>query len=50
MHGVENCRDKMIKHYLKSGDMSWEKVLSSLRNADYTNVANDLKNYLDSHN
>lgn len=47
---VEDCRDRMIKRYLKSGDISWEKVLSSLRNAGYTNVANDLKNYLDSHN
>jgi len=45
-HDVGECRDKMIKRYLKSGDVSWDKVLTSLRNADYTNVANNLESFL----
>ena len=45
---VNECRDRVIKQYLKKGDVSWQKVITSLRNADYTNVADELENYLKS--
>ena len=45
---VNECRDRVIKQYLKKGDVSWQKVINSLRNADYTNVADELENCLKS--
>lgn len=45
-----DCLCAMIREYLKSGNASWETVLSSLRSAKYINLAttieNDLRIYL----
>ena len=43
---VEDCRRAMIKEFLKSGNVTWEKVLGSLERAGYTNLATDLKKHL----
>ena len=34
-----DCKAAMIRHYLKRSDVSWEKVLSSMRKAGYNNLA-----------
>ena len=48
----EDCLCAMIREYLKSGNVSWETVLSSLRSANYINLAttieNDVRIYLPS--
>ena len=36
---IEACRLEMIQHYLEHGDVSWKRVVSSLRKAGYTNIA-----------
>jgi len=43
---VTECRLKMISEYLKSGDVSWEKVLDSLRKAKYENLASKIEERL----
>ena len=42
-HDVEDCRAEMIHLYLKSGDVSWENVLSALRMSNYTNLADEIE-------
>ena len=36
-----DCKAAMIRHYLKCSDVSWKKVLSSLRKAGYRNLAHE---------
>ena len=42
-YDVEDCRGAMIREYLKSGNVSWETVLSCLRSAGYKNLANEIE-------
>ena len=43
---VEKCRDAMIREFIKSGDVTWEKVLESLKLAGYRNLAIDIEKQL----
>ena len=43
---VEDCRRAMIREFLKSGNVTWEKVLESLERASYTNLATDIEKRL----
>ena len=43
---VPDCRAAMIREYLKSGNVSWQKVLEALRDAGYTNLANEVEESL----
>ena len=45
-YDVASCRADMIREYLKSGNVSWQKVLEALRDAGYTNLANDIEESL----
>jgi len=36
---VEECRTALITQYLKVGDISWSKVISSLEKSNFSNVA-----------
>ena len=40
---VRKCRDALIKEYLKNGEVSWARVLTSLRNAHYKNLADKIE-------
>jgi len=42
-YDVGDCKEAMIREYLKSGNVSWEVVLECLRNAGYRNPANDIE-------
>ena len=42
-YDVGDCRGAMIREYLKSGNISWETVLSCLRSAGYKNLADDIE-------
>ena len=42
-HKIEDCRIDMIREYLKSGDISWEKVLEALRKAGEEATANKIQ-------
>ena len=46
-YDVEACRAAMLVEFLKSGEKSWEKVLSSLRSAGYINLAIDIEKTLE---
>ena len=43
---VEDCRDAMINHFLKSGDVTWSKVVESLKKAGYDNLAKKIEDEL----
>jgi len=43
---VDDCCAKMIREYLQSGDVSWKHVIKSLKDANYSNLANDLEEEL----
>ena len=45
-YNVEKCRDAMIREFIKSGDVTWEKVLESLKLAGYRNLAIDIEKQL----
>jgi len=45
-YDVASCRDAMIREFMRSGQRSWEKVLSSLESAGYPNLASDIKKTL----
>jgi len=36
---VKDCRESMIREFLKIGEVSWHHVLKSLKDADFTNLA-----------
>ena len=42
-HDVEDCRAEMIRLYLKSGNVSWQNILSALRKSKYSNLADDIE-------
>ena len=42
-HMIEDCRIDMIREYLKSGDISWEKVLEALKKAGEEATANKIQ-------
>ena len=43
-HGrVEECRIALLKQYLEVGEVSWEKVISSLEKSDSSNIATVIK-------
>ncbi|XP_065893237.1 uncharacterized protein [Dysidea avara] len=43
---VEKCQDAMFREFIKSGDVTWEKVLESLKLAGYKNLAIDIEKQL----
>jgi len=43
---VPDCCAAMIREYLRSGDVSWQKVLEALRDAEYTNPADEIEEFL----
>jgi len=43
---VNECRESMIREYLKKGKVSWQHVLKSLKNANYTNLATKIHTHL----
>ena len=45
-HIIEDCRISMIHQYLKSGDVSWEKVLKALKKAGEKAAANKIQRLL----
>jgi len=45
-HDVEDCRAEMIRQYIKSGDVSWQNILSALRKSNYNNLANEIEKKL----
>ena len=42
-HRIEDCRIDMIREYLKSGNISWKKVLEALRKAGEKSTANKIQ-------
>ena len=44
---VDVCCAEMIREYLKSGDVSWQHVLKSLRYANCSNLASEMEKDLD---
>ena len=44
---VTACCAALIREYLKSGDVSWQHVLKSLRVANYKNLAIKIQKELD---
>jgi len=44
---VTDCCAAMIRKYLQSGDVSWQYVLESLRDANYRNLATKIQKELD---
>ena len=40
---VDGCRDDMIRQFMKSGDVTWMKVIESLQKAGYTNLAKSIQ-------
>ena len=40
---VEECRWALLTKYLKSGEVSWNKVINSLEKSHYSNVAKMIK-------
>ena len=46
-HGdVADCKAEMIRLFMKSGDISWQSVIASLRKAGYKNLADKIENSL----
>ena len=43
---VEDCRDAMINEFLKRGNLSWIKVVESLKKAGYDNLAKQIEDKL----
>ena len=43
-HGdVADCRIEMIRLFFRSGDVTWQSVLTALRKAGYKNLANEIE-------
>ena len=42
-HGGTDCHSAMVEEYLRSGDVSWKKVIESLKEIEYNQVAEDIK-------
>ena len=40
---VEDCRGALLSEYIKVGEVSWDKIISSLEKSHYTNVADMIK-------
>ena len=45
-YNVDDCCGEMIREYLKSGNVSWKHVIEALKDASYSNLANDLEEEL----
>jgi len=43
---VSDCKLAMIRLFLRSGDVSWQTVLSALRKSGYKNLADDIEKQL----
>ena len=45
-YDVDECQGEMIRRFMISGDVTWRKVIGSLQQAGYTNLAKDIQNKL----
>ena len=42
-HRIEDCRAEMIREYIRSGEVSWEKVLEALQKAGEGDIAGKIR-------
>ena len=40
---VDDCRRALLTEYFKNGEVSWNKVISSLEKSHYSNVAKNIQ-------